>query len=71
MMASVLHERMQSDIWRLTLFNLAYRFGVNAKVETKIFIVDRRRQWHNAENIWQNAAIRSGLGAQLRLFRRG
>jgi len=28
-------------------------------------------QWKNAKNIWQNAAIRSGLTAPLRLVRRG
>ena len=70
MMVPVLGERMQNDIWRLTLRNLADRFNVNAKVESKIVVVDGRRQWRNAKNIWQNAAIRSGLAAPLRLIRR-
>ena len=70
MMVPVLGERMQNDIWRATLRNLADRFNVTGKVETKIVVVDRGRQWKNAKNIWQNAAIRSGLAAPLRLFRR-
>ena len=71
MMVPVMGERMQNDIWRSTLRNVAKRFGVDAPVETKIVCVDSRRQWKNAKNIWQNAAIRSGLSAPLRFVRRG
>ena len=71
MMMPVLGDRMQNDIWRATLRNLATHFGVDAQVQSKIVIVDGRRQWRNAKNIWQNAAIRSGLSAPLRLVRRG
>ena len=70
MMVPVLGERMQNDIWRATLRNLAKHFGVDATVESKIVVVDSRRQWRNAKNIWQNAAIRSGLSAPPRLIRR-
>jgi hypothetical protein len=70
MMTPVLGERMQNDIWRQTLRNLAQRFGVDAAVESRIVCVDKRRQWKNAKNIWQNAGIRSGLSAPLRLLRR-
>ena len=71
MMVPVLGERMQNDIWRSTLRNLADRFNTTGKVTSKIVCVDSRRQWRNAKNIWQNAAIRSGLSAPLRLVRRG
>ena len=72
MMLPVLGERMQNDIWRSTLANLARHFGAaDATVHAKIVVVDSRRQWRNAKNIWQNAAIRSGLSAPLRLVRRG
>jgi hypothetical protein len=72
MMVPVLGERMQNDIWRSTLANLARHFGAEfATVQSKIVVVDQRRQWRNAKNIWQNAAIRSGLSAPLRLVRRG
>ncbi len=70
MMVPVLGERMQNDIWRSTLRNLALNFGASAAVEWKITVVDSRRQWRNAKNIWHNAAIRSGLSAPLRLVRR-
>ena len=71
MMTPVLGDRMQNDIWRSTLHSLAEHFGVDAAVESKIVVVDGRRQWKNAKNIWHNAAIRSGLSAPLRIFRRG
>jgi hypothetical protein len=72
MMVPVLGDRMQNDIWRSTLRNLARHFGVHdPTVQAKIACVDSHRQWRNAKNIWHNAAIRSGLGAPLRLVRRG
>jgi hypothetical protein len=71
MMMPVLGDRMQNDIWRSTLGNLARHFGVeDATVKTKIACVDSHRQWRNAKNIWHNAAIRSGLSAPLRFVRR-
>jgi hypothetical protein len=72
MMVPVLGERMQNDIWRSTLRNLATSFGVaDPAVRSKIVCVDSHRQWRNAKNIWQNAGIRSGLGAPRRWLRRG
>jgi len=71
MMVPVLGERMQNDIWRSTLANLARHFGSpDATVHSKIVVVDNRRQWRNAKNIWQNAGIRSGLTAPARWLRR-
>ena len=72
MMMPVLGERMQNDIWRSTLRNLALRFGVTEPdVRSKIVCVDSRRQWRNAKNIWQNAAIRSSLRAPARWLGKG
>ena len=65
-------QRMQNDIWRGTLRNVAKRFGVDAQVDERIVCVDRRRQWSQAKNIWQNAAIRSSfyaIGAPVRKLR--
>jgi hypothetical protein len=65
-------QRMQNDIWRGTLRNIAKHFGVDAQVEERIVCVDRRRQWSQAKNIWQNAGIRSTfylLGAPVRKLR--
>ena len=72
MMVPVLGDRMQNDIWRSTLRNLATRFGVaDPVVRSKIVCVDGHRQWRNAKNIWQNAGIRSGISAPARWLRRG
>ena len=72
MMIPGLGDRMQNHIWRATLANLARHFGnADATVHSKIVLVDGHRQWRNAKNIWQNAAIRSGLSAPRRLVRRG
>jgi len=71
MLMPILGERMQNDIWRSTLANLAKHFdAADPTVESKIVVVDGHWQWRNAKNIWQNAAIRSGLSAPLRLIRR-
>jgi len=74
MMTPVLGDRMQNAIWRNTLANLARHFGVVAPdVRSRIVIVDQGRQWSNWTNIWNNAAIRSGLyafAAPLRVFSR-
>jgi hypothetical protein len=70
MMVPILGERMQNDVWRKTLRNVAKRFGVDGRVESRIVCVDRRRQWSQAKNIWQNAAIRSTLYTFVRPFRR-
>lgn len=71
MMIPVMGERMQNDIWRSTLANLARHLGAaDPTVRSKIIVVDSKRQWRNAKNIWQNAAIRSGLTAPARMFRR-
>ena len=58
-MMTPIGARMQNDIWRKTLRNVAKHFGVDATVEERIVCVDSHRQWSQAKNIWQNAAIRS------------
>jgi hypothetical protein len=65
----LLGDRFQNEIWRSTLRNVAKHFGVDAPVEQKIVVVDRRWQWRYARNIWQNAAIRSTLTAPVRWLR--
>ena len=65
----VLGDRFQNEIWRSTLRNVARHFGVDAPVEQKIVVVDRRWQWRYAKNIWQNAAVRSTLTAPVRWLR--
>ena len=70
MMIPELGDRMQNDIWRATLRNLATRFAsADPTVTSNIVCVDRSWQWRNAKNIWQNAAIRSGMTAPARWLR--
>jgi hypothetical protein len=57
--------------WRATLTNLAAHFGTpGAVVEQRTVLVDPRLQWSEAKNIWQNAAIRTGLYMPVTLFRK-
>jgi len=62
----------QEAIWRHVLRSLAAHHGVTGEVVAfEKQCVDRRLQWGQARNLWQNAAIRSLLYALGRLFRRG
>jgi hypothetical protein len=56
--------RMENKFWDQTLKNVAGHFGVSdALVEHSSVLVDRKRQWKMARNVWHNSAIRSGLYA--------
>lgn len=66
-------HRAEDQMWSKTLAALAARFGATAAVATERVLVDRRRNWSEAKNVWQNAAIRSGIymfGAPIRWLRR-
>jgi len=59
--------------WEHTLRELARHVGVEGEVSTESVCVDRRRQWSNMTNVWQNAGIRSGIhmtGAPIRAMRK-
>jgi hypothetical protein len=61
----------QEAIWRHVLRAVATHHRVrDAAVEFEKHCVDRRLQWQQARNIWQNAAIRSLIYALGRPFRR-
>lgn len=66
-------SRMEDRWWQGTLRSLAARFGVpEAEVESRIEVIDRRRQWRNFGQVRHNAAIRSmtrPLGAPVRALR--
>jgi hypothetical protein len=70
MMTPFLGDRMQNDIWRTTLRNVAKHWGVDAPVEQRIVCVDNRRQWSQARNVIYNAGIRSAIDSLARPFRR-
>ena len=66
-------HRAEDQMWAKTLAALAARFGAPAEVATERVLVDRRRNWSQAKNVWKNAAIRSGFymfGAPIRWVRR-
>lgn len=54
-------HKMENEMWRKTLENLAAHFGVNEPVEMNLVCVDPKLQWSHYRNIWQNAGIRSAL----------
>jgi hypothetical protein len=66
-------QRAEDRMWTKTLSALAAHFGAPGEVAVERVCVDRRRNWHEAKNIWQNAAIRSSIwmvGAPIRWLRR-
>jgi hypothetical protein len=67
----------QEQFWLATLAALAGHFGVNGQVQMRKMCIDSRWQWHQARNIWHNAAMRTGMYVALtplrwvgRLFKR-
>ncbi|HEV8669569.1 MAG TPA: DUF1990 family protein [Candidatus Limnocylindria bacterium] len=66
-------HRAEDQMWTKTLAALAAHFGAPADVVAERVLVDRRRNWSEAKNVWRNAAIRSGFymfGAPIRWVRR-
>jgi hypothetical protein len=54
-------HRRQERFWHDTLHALAAHYGVVAPVTMEKQCVDRRWQWRETGNIWQNAAIRTTM----------
>jgi hypothetical protein len=66
-------HRVEDQMWAKTLGALAAHFGASSEVTMERVLVDRRRNWSQAKNVWKNAAIRSGfymVGAPIRWIRR-
>jgi len=61
LMLPIYGHRAEDQVWIKTLGALAAHFGAPAEVTMERTLVDRRRNWAEAKNLWQNAAIRSGL----------
>ena len=62
---------IEDSFWKTTLSNLAAHFHHNVNVSKAAVCLDPRLQWREARNIWQNAAIRTGLHTIRVAFRRG
>jgi hypothetical protein len=54
-------HKSEDAFWGQTLQNLAAHFGAHGVVTQEVVLVDPRLQWSQAGNLWQNAAIRTGL----------
>jgi uncharacterized protein DUF1990 len=62
LMLPVYGHRAEDAVWTYTLRALAAHLGGGgSEVFIQRAVVDRRRNWSQAKNIWQNAAIRSGM----------
>ena len=51
----------EDTFWAQTLKSLAAEFGRQVQVDQEIVCLDPKVQWSEAGNIWQNAAIRTGI----------
>ena len=66
----VMH-RMEDRFWAQTMTALAMRLGVtDPAVQTRSLVLDPRRQWRRAGNVWQNAMARSVLQTVVPVRRR-
>lgn len=54
-------HKTEDDFWHKTLINLASYFDVEGYVQQTNTLVDPKIQWSEAKNIWNNAALRTGL----------
>jgi len=61
--------KSENRFWQYTLAQVATHFGANEPVQTQIVCVDRRVQWSQFWNIWQNAAIHTVMYRMLTPFR--
>jgi hypothetical protein len=64
-------HRIEDAFWKDTLTNLAAHFRQSVNVGKAVTCLDPRLQWREARNVWQNAAVRTGLYAMSAVFRRG
>ncbi len=66
----VMH-RMEDRFWVQTMTALATRLGVtDPAVQTRSLVLDPKRQWRRAGNVWQNAMARSVLQTVVPVRRR-
>ncbi len=63
-------HKAEDAFWQQTLHNLAAHFDTTGTVTQRNILVDKKVQWSKAKNIWQNAAIRTGLYMPIYLIKR-
>ena len=54
-------SRFEDHFWFQVLRNVGTYFGVQGDVDTQVVLLDPRVQWRYAQNIWQNAGMRTAL----------
>ena len=55
-------HRKEDKFWKHTLAAVGAHFGCpDTQVDVQALVVDKKRQWRKATNIWHNALIRSAL----------
>ena len=60
----------ENRFWRQTLVRLMAHFNIYAPVKITATCIDKRMQWSQAGNIWQNAAVRTALYTVMSPLRR-
>jgi hypothetical protein len=64
-------QRMEDRFWVQTMTALARRLGMtDPVVRTRSLVLDPKRQWRRAGNVWQNAMARSVLQTLIPVRRR-
>lgn len=62
--------KAEDAFWEGTLTNLAAHFGIQGQpVSQSNTLLDPRRHWSQAKNIWYNAAVRTALHTPIRWLR--
>ena len=65
-------HRKEDQFWVQTMTALAERLGVaDPAVRTRSVVLDPKRQWRRAGNVWHNAMARSVLQTVVPVRRRG
>ncbi|HEV2582342.1 MAG TPA: hypothetical protein VGT44_15915 [Ktedonobacteraceae bacterium] len=60
----------EDRFWRQTILRLMAHFNIDAPVKITATCIDKRLQWSQAGNIWQNAAVRTVLYTAMSPLRR-
>ncbi|GJM42016.1 MAG: hypothetical protein DHS20C20_22980 [Ardenticatenaceae bacterium] len=63
-------HKAEDAFWHQTMHNLAAHFDRTGTVTQNNVLVDKKVQWAEAKNIWQNAAIRTTIYMPIHLTKR-
>lgn len=63
-------HKAEDAFWQETLHNLAAFHQTSGTVSQRTVLVDKKVQWAEAKNVWQNAAIRTAVYMPIHLTKR-